>query len=79
MMIIVLMIMIMIIIVVVIMMTCGSKQGCGFPLSGASWTCLGATPHPTSGEDNAEDEDDDDGEDDHDDDLCRIYDTRLSR
>ena len=39
---------------------------------------MGATPHPTSGEDD-DAEDDEDGEDDHDDDLCRIYDTRLSR
>ena len=49
---------IVIIIVFVIIMTCASKQGCGFPLSGASWTCLGATPHPASGNDDAEDDED---------------------
>ena len=30
-------------------------------------------------DDNNHDDVDGDGEDDHDDDLCRIYDTRLSR
>ena len=53
-------------IVIVIMMTCASKQGCGLPLSGASWTRMGPASHTTPGDDDEDDEYDGDGDADAD-------------